>query len=316
MRSSKPLMQKFIQIFLVFFTLSGLYGQDNTEIANENYNKGMASFSEENWGAAREYFLKSFEAVKHTQTAYLLSCTLMKLDQDQESREYAQYVLDNQPALDVTFQNIAKQIIDWADYRDGLRMSASMRRDGPSTFTPKPVYPPKQTPLPDANPWTAPAKPQPPAIETTASSFQPDPNMWYRLTNSFLGDGRSLDTYSGTDNRPFMGQTGNYSGQYWRFTAVGNGYYRMTNSFLKEDRSFDTYSNGENQPFMGKSGGYSGQFWKITRLDNGYFRFTNSFLGDGRSLDTYSGEVNDPFMGQTGNYSGQFWKLTPISRIK
>jgi len=94
-----------------------------------------------------------------------------------------------------------------------------------------------------------------------------DPDYYYRMTNSFLKEGRSLDTYSDGKNEPFMGKTGNYSGQYWKLTALGNGYYRLTNSFLKEGRSLDTYSDGKNVPFMGNTGNYSGQMWKLTKLN-------------------------------------------------
>jgi hypothetical protein len=136
---------------------------------------------------------------------------------------------------------------------------------------------------------------------------------WYRFTNMFLGEGRSLDTYGGDDNEPFMGDTGNYSGQYWKITSLGLGYFRLTNMFLGEGRSLDTYSNAGNEPFMGNTGNYSGQYWQFTPLSDGYFRMTNMFLGSGRSLDTYSDGDNEPFMGNTGNYSGQYWKITLIT---
>lgn len=146
----------------------------------------------------------------------------------------------------------------------------------------------------------------------------PDPGPftgYYRLTNAFLNENRSLDTYSNMNNTPFMGQTGNYSGQYWSIQAVAgaSGYYRLSNYFLGNSRSLDTYSNGNNAPFMGTTGNYSGQFWKFIPLGGGYFRLINSFLGIGRSLDTYSDQNNAPFMGETGNYSGQFWKVTKIA---
>jgi serralysin len=137
---------------------------------------------------------------------------------------------------------------------------------------------------------------------------------WYRLTNSFLTDSRALDTYSNANNAPFMGQAGNYSGQYWSITPAGQpGFYRLSNYFLGTGRSLDTYSNGNNVPFMGTTGNSSGQLWKIIALGGGYYRLTNAFLGIGRSLDTYSDGSNAPFMGQTGNYSGQYWKLTKIA---
>jgi hypothetical protein len=89
---------------------------------------------------------------------------------------------------------------------------------------------------------------------------------FYRLTNAFLGEGRALDTYSNANNQPFMGNTGNYSGQCWKFTSLGNGYYRLTNMFLGEGRALDTYSNGKNDPFMGNTGNYGGQYWKLTQV--------------------------------------------------
>ena len=42
----------------------------------------------------------------------------------------------------------------------------------------------------------------------------------YRLTNDYLGEGRSLDTYSDGANAPFMGQSGEYSGQLWKLTKL------------------------------------------------------------------------------------------------
>ena len=117
-------------------------------------------------------------------------------------------------------------------------------------------------------------------ILTFSSTFANaiDTNYYYRLTNDFLGDGRSLDTYAGDTNKPFMGTTGNYTGQFWRLTPTGNGTYRLTNQFLGSGRSLDTYSNGKNDPFMGQTGNYSGQFWTLQPAGNGRYRLTNSFL--------------------------------------
>lgn len=44
----------------------------------------------------------------------------------------------------------------------------------------------------------------------------------YRLTGRTLGEGSSLDTYSDGGNAPFMGETGDYSGQCWRLTPAGS----------------------------------------------------------------------------------------------
>ena len=111
-----------------------------------------------------------------------------------------------------------------------------------------------------ANPSSTPAV-QPP------TTGEIDPNMWYRLTNKFLGEGRSLDTYSNGKNDPFMGETGNFNGQFWKLTPQGDGTYRLTNKFLGEGRSLDTYSDGKNDPFMGETGNFSGQFWTLTPIE-------------------------------------------------
>ncbi|MCA9950997.1 MAG: hypothetical protein KDE48_15200 [Anaerolineales bacterium] len=141
-----------------------------------------------------------------------------------------------------------------------------------------------------------------------------DTNQWYRLTNMFLGTGFALETYSGATNDLFMGDSGNYSGQYWKFTPAGDGYYFLTSMAYGDGRFLDTYGD-THEPFMAYDGGYSGQYWQLIPAGDGYFRLSNMFLGNGRSLDTYS-DTYDPFMGNTGNYSGQFWQLTPLGHIE
>jgi hypothetical protein len=55
----------------------------------------------------------------------------------------------------------------------------------------------------------------------------------YRLTNAYLGTSRALDTYSGRENKPFMGPTDkDYSGQHWRLVPHGDGTYRLTKPIL------------------------------------------------------------------------------------
>lgn len=190
------------------------------------------------------------------------------------------------------------------DYPRQIRKAtrADLSRWGFKAPAPKPVVPPK------------PVAPAPPVNNLPAATV--DVNYYYRLSNTFLGEGRSLDTYSNGNNDPFMGKTGNYTGQYWQLSSLSNGYYRLTNSFLGSGRSLDTYGGNDNRPFMGQTGNFSGQYWKLTELRPGVYRLTNSFLGDLRSLDTYSGNANQPFMGKSGNYSGQMWVLTRLSRIR
>jgi hypothetical protein len=101
-----------------------------------------------------------------------------------------------------------------------------------------------------------------------ASDHEINLRSYYRLTNSYLGPARSLDTSSDGENDLFMGQTGNYSGQFWKLAPLGDGAYRLTNSYLGTSRALDTYSDTDNRPFMGKTDqDYSGQHWTPTRVD-------------------------------------------------
>ena len=62
------------------------------------------------------------------------------------------------------------------------------------------------------------------AVDTLTLTYENpcavDNNTWYRLTNSHIGTSKALDTYADT-HVPFMSETaGDYSGQYWKFTAI------------------------------------------------------------------------------------------------
>ena len=140
-----------------------------------------------------------------------------------------------------------------------------------------------------------------------------DEAWWYRLTNASLGESYSLDTANDGINDPMMAPTGNYSGQFWRFSAEGSA-YRMTNAFLGLGRSLDNIADGSNPLFMCESNQYKGQRWHLTPAGEGYFRLTNDDLGDSRPLDTRPEWPYRPFPGKTGNSQSQLWKLTKVRR--
>lgn len=146
-----------------------------------------------------------------------------------------------------------------------------------------------------------------------AQSIEPD--IYYRLTTQWQGDGKSLDVINdGTNNQIHLAQTGDYSGQYWKFTPSGNGYYRITTQWLGDGKSLDVVNDGRNNQLqLADSGNYSGQFWRVIPIGNGYFRLTTQWRGDGKSLDVINdGRNNRLQLADTGNFSGQFWKLTPF----
>jgi hypothetical protein len=43
---------------------------------------------------------------------------------------------------------------------------------------------------------------------------------YIRLTNDYLGNSHSLDTYSDGEYAPFMAETGSATGQYWKLTRL------------------------------------------------------------------------------------------------
>jgi hypothetical protein len=155
----------------------------------------------------------------------------------------------------------------------------------------------------------------PPQIEGNSLDIAIKPG-WYRLTNRYLGEGRSLEASSSGDSTLSMGITGHNQRQMWEIAPDHNGWYRLINHSFNPPRSLDTYSDGENQPFVGQIGNYSGQLWRITYLGDGWYRLNNQYLGQERAFDTYGNGDNRPFMGKTGNYTGQYWKLTRLQDIE
>ena len=63
-----------------------------------------------------------------------------------------------------------------------------------------------------------------------------DTTYWYRITNQLLSDKKSLDVINdGININLQLADTGEYSGQYWKFTAIQGyiGWYKLSNAFTK-----------------------------------------------------------------------------------
>lgn len=141
-------------------------------------------------------------------------------------------------------------------------------------------------------------------------------NGFYRLTNKWIGDGKSLDVINdGTNNKLQLAESKGVTGQWWKLTPVGNGYYRLTTQWLGTDRSLDVVNDGINNKLqLAASGNASGQFWKVTAAGGGYFRLTTKWLGDERSLDVVNdGQRNKIQLAETAEVTGQYWKIEPAS---
>lgn len=150
-------------------------------------------------------------------------------------------------------------------------------------------------------------------------AYSIDSNTWYKLTTSWQGTGKALDVINdGKNNKIHLANSGNYSGQFWKFTPTKNGYYRLTTQWQGANKSLDVINDGKNNRLhLAKTADYSGQHWKVKSLGNGYYRLTTLWQGDGKSLDIINDGVNNKLqLANTGNFSGQLWKLTPVNAVK
>ncbi|KAL7914157.1 carbohydrate-binding module family 13 protein [Trichoderma velutinum] len=90
---------------------------------------------------------------------------------------------------------------------------------------------------------------------------------YYRLHTIASGVKQSLDVINdGVENvNLHMADTGNYSGQFWRFdnwTPGGQGYpYRLSNTFTGQDKHLDVYSDTFVAHLAGNN--HSGQHWEL-----------------------------------------------------
>jgi hypothetical protein len=65
-----------------------------------------------------------------------------------------------------------------------------------------------------------------------------------------------------------MQGSGNYTGQMWSLTPVGNGKVRLTNDFGTPSMSLDTPMSGNQYlVVLAASGNYTGQMWTLTKMD-------------------------------------------------
>ena len=139
---------------------------------------------------------------------------------------------------------------------------------------------------------------------------------YYRLTNKWTGDSRSLDVINDeAKNKLCLGDSGENSGQSWKLTPVGNGYYRLTSEWLGDGRSLDVVNDSSRDKLqLAAFRDTAGQLWKITPLGGGYYRLTTKWLGDGRSLDVVNdGQKRELQLADTDDVLGQYWKISPVS---
>lgn len=132
---------------------------------------------------------------------------------------------------------------------------------------------------------------------------------YYRLTNSWMGEGRSLDVHP-DGMQIMMAPSGNFLGQHWRFEKLDEGVYRLHNMWQRDHRALDIINDGKNNRLASAlTGEYSGQVWIVQPLDDGYFRFINGWQQE-KALDCDSDKEGwGAYLNPIGNYSGQLWRV-------
>ena len=139
---------------------------------------------------------------------------------------------------------------------------------------------------------------------------------YYRLTNKWIGDGKSLDVINDSmrDKLKLADSSANV-GQAWKLVPVGDGYYRLSTKWLGTGKSLNVINDDTDDKLnLAGSENLTGQFWKITPVGDGYFRLTTKWLGDKRSLDVVNDDrKNQICLAETTDVDGQLWKLSPIS---
>ncbi len=133
----------------------------------------------------------------------------------------------------------------------------------------------------------------------------------FRLTNNFLGMGRCLDTYSGSNNRAFMEDcASNTSGTFWHLIPVpkGNG-FRLSNMFLPNKCLDINISASSNFIFMEDCAkNTAGSVWEQTPTKTGSFQLINTSTSKCLDTDSDSGSQNSAFLNDCANNTpGSFW---------
>jgi|GEM_PF-3566547 len=141
-------------------------------------------------------------------------------------------------------------------------------------------------------------------------------NGYYRLTTQWLGEAKSLDVVNdGTNDKVWMANSTNATGQSWKVTSLGNGHYRLTTQWLGEEKSLGVANDGAKEQLqMQKTAKISGQYWKITSFGSGHYRLTTQWLEEAKSMGVANEGAKEQLqMQKTAEISGQYWKMTPTS---
>jgi hypothetical protein len=167
------------------------------------------------------------------------------------------------------------------------------------------------------------------AAPTASPLFQSD--MWYRLTNSYLGPTLALDILDNdglSSTALNMSATGEHEGQYWQIRAIPSSTNSSSSSsgsaslsywlacwFLGQQKRLEVADAASILPHMAPANDTSpGQMWQFTEWADGTWALSNGANGPGWNMSTYS-DTHTLFMRHDAEDSGQHWSVASIQKI-
>ncbi|KAF2471430.1 M6 metalloprotease [Lindgomyces ingoldianus] len=150
-----------------------------------------------------------------------------------------------------------------------------------------------------------------------------DGKTWYRLKNTYVGQGQptpyALDVINdGAGNAEGlieMTRENNVSGQFWQVLPHGDGTYAIRSLFLGPNRQLDVYGNDKTKPHVGQAGPFTGQVWIIKPWGDGTWHLENAYSGQYMYLDTMEGGGRVAMNQSNSGRPTQRWTFTPIRGI-
>ncbi len=140
---------------------------------------------------------------------------------------------------------------------------------------------------------------------------------YYRITNNWLGDSKSLAHTRSTHRFLRMRDSGNKEGQLWKKIPAKNGGFYIVNKRYGDGFAMEAIYDGKftDKMQMRKTGDFGNIMWLMKPDGRGFFTLTtilHDFDKKKRSLDIDPTTKERVKMAPTGNFSGQKWKVTPV----
>lgn len=153
-------------------------------------------------------------------------------------------------------------------------------------------------------------------FSVTISAQEIDTHYWYKIHNSYLGNGYSLSVKNNDDHNPVMDKSENTKNQKWKLIKEDKEHYRFINMDVGEYRSLANYQDGHNEPFLGKTGLFDSQFWNLENVKENTYRLTNLLFGKDTSLSINPWNKLNLFMDKSDTSLYNYWIFEKTDSVK